>query len=117
MQIGNARDFFRTLATRGREPRLGSITGTWQFDIDGAGTWTVKVDHGTFSVSDGKAAEAPTTRLEMSEAQLVRLANGESHENTQTGLLRGVVRVGGELAFAQKLAAILPMPEDWKEAR
>jgi len=34
-----------------------------------------------------------------------------------TGLLRGVIHVGGELPFAQKLFAILPMPDDWKEAR
>jgi len=117
MQIDNAGQFFGALAARGREPRLGNTTGTWQFDVDGAGTWTVKVDQGSLSVAQGEAPESPTARLELSEAELVRLANGEAHENPLTGLLRGVIHVGGDLAFAQKLFAILPAPDDWKEAR
>jgi hypothetical protein len=117
MQIDNASQFFGALAARGREPRLGDATGTWEFDLDGAGTWTVKVDRGALSVASGQSGEPATARLELSEAELVRLANGDNHENPLTGVLRGVIHVAGELPFAQRLFAILPMPDDWKEAR
>jgi SCP-2 sterol transfer family len=117
MQIENASQFFGALAARGREPRLGNSAGSWQFEVDGAGTWTVKIDQGAVSVSSGESPETPTASLAMSEAEFVHLANGESHENPLTGLLRGVIHVGGDIPFAQRLFAILPMPEDWKEAR
>jgi hypothetical protein len=117
MQIDNASQFFGALASRGREPRLDDATGTWQFDVDGVGTWTVKVDRGALTVVNGQPTETPTAHLELSEAELVRLANGESHENPLTALLRGVIHVGGAIPFAQRLFAILPMPDDWKEAR
>jgi SCP-2 sterol transfer family len=117
MQIENANQFFGALAARGRDARLGDSTGTWQFDVDGIGTWTVKVDHGAFSVAQGQPPEPPTSLVQLSEAELVHLANGESHENPLTGLLRGAIHVGGDVPFAQRLMAILPLPDDWKEAR
>jgi len=117
MQIENANQFFGALAARGREPRLGSATGTWEFDVDGVGTWTVKADQGTLSVANGQPPESPTARVHMSEAELVRLAAGDDHENPLTGLLRGAIQVDGDLAFAQRLLAFLPLPSDWKEAR
>jgi SCP-2 sterol transfer family len=117
MQIENASQFFGALAARGREPRLGSSVGTWQFDVDDVGTWTVKVDRGAMSVATGAPAESPTARVKMSEAELVHLANGDAHENPLTGLLRGAIRVAGDVPFAQRLFAILPLPDDWKEVR
>jgi putative sterol carrier protein len=117
MQIENANQFFGALAARGREPRLGNASGTWQFDVDGAGTWTVKVDNGSLSVAAGQPPDPPTARLMMSEAELVRLADGDAHENPLTGLMRGAVHVTGDLGFAQRLLSIMPLPEDWKEAR
>lgn len=117
MQIDNANQFFGALATRGREPRLGNATGTWQFDVEGAGTWTVKVDHGALSVASGQPSVPATARLNLSEAELLRLADSGSHENPLTGLLRGAIRVAGDLGFAQRLLAIMPLPDDWKEAR
>ena len=117
MHVDNANQFFGVLAARGREPRLGNTTGTWQFDVDNVGTWTVKVDRGALSVASGQPAGKANARLELSEAELVHLANGEGHENPLTGLLRGTIRVCGDVPFAQRLFSILPMPEDWKDAR
>jgi putative sterol carrier protein len=117
MQIENAREFFGTLAAHSHEPRLVNASGSWQFDVDGAGTWTVKVDKGSLTVAEGTAPEGPTARLSMSEAELVRLADGEGHENPLSAMLRGAIHVYGDLAFAQRLLAIMPVPDDWKEAR
>jgi hypothetical protein len=115
MHIETAREFFGMLASRGQDPRLVDASGVWQFEVDGFGTWQVKVDHGAFSVGEGRRAE-PTARLEISEADLVRVANGEGHENLQTAFLRGVVRVGGSFPFAHRLWAIVPFSEDWRTA-
>ena len=71
------RQFFGALAARGQEPRLGNATGTWQFDVEGAGTWTVRVDQGALSVASGQPSGSPTARLNLSEAELVRLADLE----------------------------------------
>jgi hypothetical protein len=118
MSVGNARACFEALARRGHEPRLADAVGTWQFDIQDVGTWTVAVDHGVLSVTDdlrtrtAVGAKAPTTRLRLGEDELVRLARGERHENLFTGVIRGAIVVEGEMAFAQKLQTILPLPDE-----
>jgi len=57
-------------------------------------------------------ARAPTTRLRLGEDELVRLARGDRHENLFTGLIRGAIVIEGELAFAQRLQTILPLPDE-----
>lgn len=123
MAIDTARAFFETVAARGRDERLKDAVGAWEFDIEGAGSWTIAVDHGVLRVSGGKPTaqsqpspkEAqPNVRLHLSEAELLRLAHAEGHENLLTALLRGALDFEGELAFGQKLQAILPLPEDWR---
>ena len=118
MPVGNARTCFEALARRGHEPSLADAVGTWEFAIEGVGTWTVAVDHGALSVTDdtrtrtADGARAPTTRLRLREDELVRLARGDRHENLFTGVIRGAIVVEGEVAFAQRLQTILPLPDE-----
>jgi len=117
MPVENARVCFEALARRGHEPRLADAVGTWEFDIQDVGTWTVAVDHGALSVTDTRTrtadgARAPTTRLRLGEDELVRLARGDRHENLFTGVIRGAIVIEGELAFAQRLQTILPLPDE-----
>jgi hypothetical protein len=118
MAVGNARDCFDAVARRGHEPRLAGVVGTWEFDIEDVGTWTVAVDHGTLSVTAGAPAptddhpQAPATRLRMREDELVRLVRGDGHENLFTGVIRGAIVVEGAIAFAQRLQTILPLPNE-----
>jgi hypothetical protein len=114
MPIASAREFFATLASRGHDPRLAATSGTWQFDLDGRGAWSVKVDHGAFSVAEGLLPADRTACFRLSEEELVRLANGEGHENLLTALLRGVIHLNGELPFAQRLGGLVPLPAEWK---
>jgi hypothetical protein len=44
----------------------------------------------------------------------VRLARGDRHENLFTGVIRGAIAVEGDLAFAQRLPAILPLQNGHK---
>jgi hypothetical protein len=112
--IDSARKFFEALAARGREPRLGDARGTWEFDVQGVGTWTVSADQGALRVREGpEGSGKPTTRLHLREDELLRVARGDGHENLFTAVLRGALSLEGELAFAQRLQTILPIPEDW----
>ena len=111
-----ARKFFATLAKCGAEPRLADASGTWEFDIEAAGVWTVTVDRGALRVAEGQQSlsgetGARHTRLCMREDELLRLVRGDGHENLFMGLLRGAIEIEGELAFAQRLQAIFPLPE------
>ncbi len=115
MHIASAREFFGVLASRGHDPRVVGCSGTWQFDVDGVGTWQLTVDHGAFTVEEG-TPRTPRAQLQITERALVRLANGDGHENVQSTLLRGSLRIGGDFAFAQKLSAFLPVPEEWRAA-
>jgi hypothetical protein len=120
MPIESARAFFEALAARGQEPRLAEAVGTWEFDIEDVGAWTVTVDHGALRVAEGlrllpaEADREPPTRFRLREEELLRLVRGDEHENLFTALIRGAVVIEGELAFAQRLQAILPIPEEWR---
>jgi hypothetical protein len=115
MTIDSARGFFEALAARGSDARLTDAVGTWQFDVDGRGTWTVEVDRGALRVSEGPPkghGGAPaTTRVRLDEGELLRLARGDGHENLLMGLIRGALAVEGDLAFGQRLQSILPITE------
>lgn len=119
MPIESARSFFEALAGRGQEPRLANVAGTWELDVEGAGTWTVDVDHGALRVTEGKppssagAGGRRAARIRLGEGELLRLVRGDGHENLFTALVRGALVIEGELAFAQTMQAILPVPEEW----
>jgi hypothetical protein len=119
MPVGNARAFFEALATRAHEPRLVDAVGAWEFNVEDVGTWTVAVDHGALSVTAGAPPPAlegtgePKTRLRLREDELLRLVRGDEHENLFTGVVRGAIVIEGELAFAQRLQAVLPLPDEW----
>jgi len=112
MTIDSPRDYFETIAARGSEPTLRNEVGTWQIDVDGAGTWSIHVDHGSLQVKNGPEPMS-TARVRISSSELVRLARGDQHENLLTALLRGAIaEVHGDLVFAQKLRAIMPLPAE-----
>ncbi len=112
MQIDSPMAYFQAIAARATEPCLHGAVGCWEIDVDGAGSWTIHVDHGALRVVDGPDA-APTARMRVDEREFLRLARGEDHENLFTAGLRGeILDYEGDLTFAQKLASILPLPTD-----
>jgi hypothetical protein len=117
MPVGSAPACFEALARQGYEPRLADAVGTWEFNIEDVGTWTVAVNHGELRVTAKQtrpvdSGGVPTTRFRLREDELVRLARGDRHENLFTGVIRGAIVVEGQMAFAQKLQTILPLPDE-----
>lgn len=112
MPIDSPGAYFHAIAARGTEPWLHEAVGCWEIDVDGAGSWTIHVDHGALRVVEGPDP-APTVRIRVDQPEFLRLARGEDHENLVTALLRGeILAYEGDLTFAQKLTAILPLPTD-----
>lgn len=117
VKISNAQAFFEAIAARARDARLNDTVGSWEFEIEGVGFWTVMVDHGGLHVNQtntqAKEDERPKARFVMNEDELLRLVRGDGHHNLFTAMIRGTLEIHGELAFAQKLQTLLPIPDEW----
>jgi hypothetical protein len=112
MQVTNAREVFEAIASRARVPRLRNAVGSWEVQVTDVGTWSIKVDHGTLKVLEG-SDPAATVRVRFSEAEFVRVARGDGHENLVTAGLRGAMTgFEGPISFAQKLTAIIPLADE-----
>jgi putative sterol carrier protein len=72
---------------------------TYVFDVEDVGQWTVAVEDGTVSVSEG-AGEADCT-IRASEETLVKIANGEA--NATTAYMTGKLKIDGDMGAALKL--------------
>jgi hypothetical protein len=115
MHIDSPQEYFDLLANHGHDPRLADASGTWQFDIAGAGKWTVALERGTIRVLSGEDDRPPSVLMQMSDREFVRLANGDNHENLYTAMLRGALCAQGDMSFWQKLQKVLPAPDEWRE--
>ena len=69
------------------------------FDVQDVGQWTVAVDDGTITVTEG-AGEADCT-ITASEETLVKIANGEA--NATTAYMTGKLKIQGDMGAALKL--------------
>jgi len=112
--ISTAREYFDALRTVAPISRLRDAEGTWEFEIDGAGSWAVRVDHGRLEVVDGVVPD-PTARFRFTEPEFVRLATGEGHENLITAAIRGaMLDFDGDIRFAQKAQCFIPLAENFE---
>ena len=69
------------------------------FDVEDVGQWTVSVDDGTVTVTEG-AGEADCT-ISASEETLVKIARGEA--NPTTAYMTGKLKIQGDMGAALKL--------------
>jgi putative sterol carrier protein len=94
-----AREFFETLESRVDESKTAGMTATYLFEVDGAGTWTVDVNGGKLSVTEG-GNEADCT-ISISEENFEQLINREL--NPTTAYMTGKLKVKGDMSAAMKL--------------
>ena len=99
----SVREFFEGLGSRVDTSRTAGMTNTYVFDIDGAGQWTVAVDDGRVSVTDGASPEADCT-ITSSEENFERIVAGEL--NPTSAYMTGKLKVKGDMGAAMKLQKI-----------
>jgi putative sterol carrier protein len=95
----SVRDFFEGLPGRVDPSRTGDMTNSFVFEIEGAGTWTVKVDAGRVSVSEGDQSGDCT--ISASQETFERIVRGE--QNPTTAYMTGKLKVKGDMGAAMKL--------------
>ncbi|HEU5489716.1 MAG TPA: SCP2 sterol-binding domain-containing protein [Actinomycetota bacterium] len=97
-----AQEFFDALPSRVSPDRIEGMNNTYVFDIEGAGTWTVKVADGAVTVTDG-AEEADCT-FSATEETFEKIASGE--QNATTAYMTGKLKIKGDMGAAMKLQKI-----------
>ena len=103
-------DFFQRLGERGHEPLLSHLRGAVRFDVRGNDgehdQWVVTVDSGAVTVSHGYADVDCV--ISAGRALFERLINGE--ENATAAVLRGALRVSGDVEMLLTIQRIFPGP-------
>ena len=95
----SARQFFEGLEGRVDQSKTAGMTNSYVFDIDGAGTWTVAVDDGKVSVTEG-GGDADAT-ISASEETFQKIAAGE--QNATSAYMTGKLKIKGDMGAAMKL--------------
>jgi predicted lipid carrier protein YhbT len=94
---------FEELAARRTEPLLHRVTGTWEFDVEGAGRWWVTVTRGSITVSvEPRQADCVAT---CDEETFTRIIDGK--QNLVAAALRGAVKVTGDIALGVSFQRLL----------
>jgi putative sterol carrier protein len=94
-----AREFFDTLEGRADTSKTAGMTNSYLFDIEGAGKWTVSVDDGKVSVTEG--GEDADAVISTSEATFEKIVSGE--QNPTSAYMTGKLKVKGDMGAAMKL--------------
>jgi putative sterol carrier protein len=102
---GPTQEFFDSLADRanGSHPHSADFDASYVFVIEGAGTWTVNVDGGRVSVSEGDSGGECTFKT--SEKTFRRIIEGD--QNPLTAYMMGKLKVSGDVGAAMKLKDLL----------
>jgi putative sterol carrier protein len=95
----DVREFFATLPSRVDPAKTAGMSNAYVFDIEGAGTWTVRVEKGAVTVSEG-AREADCT-IQASAETFARILSGD--QNPTTAYMTGKLKVRGDMGAAMKL--------------
>ena len=94
-----AQEFFAALPQKADPTKTAGMQNTYVFDVEEVGQWTVVVDDGTVTVTEG-AGEADCT-ITATEETLVKIANGEA--NPTTAYMTGKLKIQGDMGAALKL--------------
>jgi putative sterol carrier protein len=92
-------EFFDTLPERVDPAKTAGMNNTYVFEVEGAGTWTVKVVDGAVEVSEG--AEDADCTISATEETFAKIIAGES--NPMSAYMTGKLKVAGDVGAALKL--------------
>ncbi len=93
------KEFFETLETRADASKTAGMTNSYLFDIEGAGKWTVRVEDGKVSVTEG--GEDADAVITTSEETFEKIVSGD--QNPTSAYMTGKLKVKGDMGAAMKL--------------
>ena len=91
--------FFNELPNRADPAKARGMNNSYVFDIDGAGTWTVKVADGAVTVDEGDTGGDCT--ISTSAEVFEKIVAGE--QNPTTAYMSGKLKIKGDMGAAMKL--------------
>ena len=97
--MGAVQDFFEGLPTRVTPDRIEGMNNTYVFDIEGAGTWTVKVADGSVTVDEGDTGGDCT--IATTAETFEKVVKGE--QNPTAAYMSGKLKIKGDMGAAMKL--------------
>ena len=92
-------EFFAGLAARVDPAKTAGMNNSYVFDIEGAGTWTVKVADGGVTVDDGDTGGDCT--ISSSAETFEKVVKGE--QNPTAAYMSGKLKIKGDMGAAMKL--------------
>jgi putative sterol carrier protein len=92
-------DFFTGLPSRVDAAKTAGMNNSYVFDIEGAGTWTVKVADGGVTVDEGDAGGDCT--ISTSADTFEKVVKGE--QNPTAAYMSGKLKIKGDMGTAMKL--------------
>ena len=96
--------FFERLAKSDYEPLLHSVSGTFRWDIEDAGSWYLIVNNGKLTVSrDTSAADCVAA---CSKADFERMVVGK--QNPTTLFMQGRMKIAGNPGLALMIQRLFP---------
>ena len=98
--MASSREFFETLESRVDQSRTAGMNNTYVFDIEGAGQWTVTLEDGKVSVTEGATGE-PDCTITSSQQNFERIVAGDL--NPTSAYMTGKLKVKGDMGAAMRL--------------
>jgi putative sterol carrier protein len=105
--VSSCQEYFASVSDRFIADKAKTVEATYMFELagDGGGTWTVHVNKGEVSVTEG-SVEKPSVTLQMKASDYVDLANGDLG-GTKAVMTRKL-KVSGNILLARKMNDFLP---------
>jgi putative sterol carrier protein len=92
-------EFFTGLPSRVDPSKTAGMNNSYVFDIEGAGTWTVKVADGGVTVDEGDTGGDCT--ISTSAETFEKIVKGE--QNPTAAYMSGKLKITGDMGAAKKL--------------
>jgi putative sterol carrier protein len=97
--VSAVNEFFDTLPSRVDAGKTAGMSNSYVFDIEGAGTWTVKVADGSVTVDEGDTGGDCT--ISTSAETFEKVIAGE--QNPTAAYMSGKLKIKGDMGAAMKL--------------
>jgi len=96
-----ARAFFEGLEERAGKANLDGLEHSYRFEIEGEGSWNVRVHAGRVVVTEGPGDGAADATVRMKSDVFERLVAGK--QNPATAYMQRKIKVDGDLGAVMKL--------------